>query len=100
MDKCLYVNRFKAHLLGGDTFSIKKDNEFQWRVESRDCRISFVFDRYGEYLPIALVSSPKSTAQGTNVDILGLYEERAMYCRRRAARKIRPRYLTSILAIF
>ncbi len=70
MDRDLYINRFKARLLGGDTFSIKKQNEFEWRVESKDCRIAFVFERYDGDCFMILVSSPESSAPGANLIIL------------------------------
>ncbi len=70
MNRDSYISRFKARLLGGDTFSIKKQNEFQWCVESKDCKISFIFERYDEDCFVLLVSNPKSNASGENLILL------------------------------
>jgi hypothetical protein len=70
VDRGLYISKFRAHLLHADDFLTKKESEYEWRVESKDCRISFIFERFDEDCFVILVSNPKSNAPGANFFVL------------------------------
>ena len=66
VDRDLYVRKFKDHLREGDTFSFNKIDELQWCVESKYCKITFDFDRYGEGGCLIFVSDPNSNTREAN----------------------------------
>ena len=64
------VSRFKARLLNNGIFSIIKNGEFAWSIESNICKIEFIFERFGNGSYMILVSDPRTKEPGANFNIL------------------------------
>ena len=72
MDKNAYAVEFKNKLEQSERFTVFQRNEQRFDVESEDCRISFVYDRYADEDDgyVYSVSNPKTNDKNMSVNLL------------------------------
>lgn len=61
MNEDLIAARFRARLIGGESFLVKEIDKWERWVESDKCRIKFMFDRYDAAGCMIMVSDPNSS---------------------------------------
>jgi len=70
MENGEYVDRLRSHLDGSERFVVKQGSDLSWNIESSQCRIAVVFDRYEAGDPVVTISAPSSDAQKMSLFLL------------------------------